>query len=210
MNERQQQFLGLYRTFRHEDQSQFYQDRSDEFEQSHNEAIILAALLMALTAIVSTLGPMELFGSKLKLMWALFGVLLPALSAALTAYSSLYSFDQQAKLYKDAMLALDKAEASGFDVEQAAANDVDTKLALYVNLVEDVFRKEQGQWGQLISELKLAQAPGEAEPSPAANAPATSPAANTPDASAPPQTTTPDTTATVQTTNAEGSTEQSG
>jgi hypothetical protein len=182
MNERQQQFLNLYRAFRQKDQALFYQARCDEFEQAHNQAVILAALLMALTAIVASLSLMKF---EPKWVAPVLGVLLPALSAALTAYNSLYSFEQQAKLYQDALLALRKAEASGFDAEQAAEDEAEAKLAAYVNLVEGVFRKEQGQWGQLISDLKPVEPPRKPDASPTPKLPKAPGTAQTTDAKKP-------------------------
>jgi ABC-type multidrug transport system fused ATPase/permease subunit len=150
MSDQQKQFLALYRACRHKNQSGFYRARSEEFEKARNQAIYVAAVLMTLTAITSLAA--DLVGPK----WAaLLGVFLPALSAALTAYSSLYSFESQSKLYQDALNALGGAEEIGYDAEQANGAEAEVKIAAYVNQVEDVLRKEQGQWGQLISEIKL-------------------------------------------------------
>jgi hypothetical protein len=154
MSDQQKQFLALYRACRHKDQAGFYRMRSEEFETAHNQAIYVAAALMALTAITSYLTAANLVEPK----WAaVLGVFLPALSAALTAYNSLYSFESQSKLYRDALSALGEAEAIGYDAEQATEAEV--KITAYVNQVEDIFRKEQGQWGQLISEIKPVESP---------------------------------------------------
>jgi hypothetical protein len=161
VNDQQKQFLALYRAFRHKDQARFYRMRSEEFEKAHNQAVYVAAALMALTAIVSYLTTANLVEPK----WAaVLGVFLPALSAALTAYNSLYSFESQSKLYRDALNALGEAEAIGYDAEQATGADSEAKLTAYVNQVEEIFRKEQGQWGQLISELKPVEPPGPKPP----------------------------------------------
>ncbi|HEX4949169.1 MAG TPA: SLATT domain-containing protein [Blastocatellia bacterium] len=154
MNDRQQQFLNLYLAARHEDQIKFYDARHKEFDQAHTQAVLLAAGLMALTTIVSFLPSVVKVEAKWAWVWGVLGVFLPALSTALTAYNSLYSFEAQSKLYHDALLALRKAQASRIDAEQAPDNEAAAKLEAYVNQVEDIFRKEQGQWGQLISELK--------------------------------------------------------
>jgi len=156
MSDQQKQFLALYNACRHKDQAGFYRMRSEEFEKAHNQAIYVAAALMALTAITSYLTAANLIEPK----WAaVLGVFLPALSAALTAYNLLYSFESQSKLYRDALSALGEAEAIGYDAEQATEAEAEVKIAAYVNQVEEIFRKEQGQWGQLISEIKPAEAP---------------------------------------------------
>ena len=152
MNNQQKQFLSLYQTYRHDDQIEFYDLRSEEFEKANTQAIYLTATLMILTAIVSLLIAASLFEPKWVL--AVLGVFLPALSTALTAYTTLCSFEPQSKLYRDALNALRKAKASALEPELATDIDVDAKLAAYVNQVEEIFRKEQGQWGQLISEIK--------------------------------------------------------
>src|SRR5690242_4721550 len=116
MSDQQKQFLGIYSAFRHKDQLGFYRRRSEEFEKAHDQAIYIAAALMALTAVISFLTAANWGKSK----WtSVLGVLLPALSAALTAYNSLYSFESQSKLYQDALNALSEAEATGYEAEQA-------------------------------------------------------------------------------------------
>jgi hypothetical protein len=159
VNEQQKQFLDLYLAYRHKDQARFYEKRSEEFETANNQAIYLAAVLMALTAIASYLTTANLFEQKWAPALAVLGVLLPALSAALTAYNSLYSFESQSKLYRDALNALREAEAIGYDAGQSTGDEAEAKLEVYVNQVEEIFRKEQGQWGQLISEIKTGEAP---------------------------------------------------
>ena len=150
MSDRQKQFLALYRACRQKDQVGFYRMRSEEFEKARSQAIYLTAILMALTAIAS-LTAAKLFGPK----WAaVLSVFLPALAAALTAYNSLYSFETQSKLYRDAMNALGETEETGHDAEQATSAEAEAKIANYVNQVEGIFRKEQSQWGQLIGESK--------------------------------------------------------
>jgi hypothetical protein len=154
MNDQQKQFLSLYRDFRHKDQAKFYRMRSEEFEKAHSQAVYVAAALMALTAIISYLTAANMIEAK----WAaVLAVSLPAISAALTAYNGLYSFESQSMLYRDALNALSEAEAIEYDAEQAT--DAEAEITAYVNQVEEIFRKEQGQWGQLISEIKPVEQP---------------------------------------------------
>lgn len=158
MSNRQKQFLNLYKTFRHDDQVRWYKARHAEFEKATKQAVILAGALMFLTAMVSVLTTTNLFWPKP--VWAVLSVILPALSTAFTAYNSLFAFEQQSKFYQDAYRALHKAEASVYELRQAANEaDHEARLEAYVNQVEEVFRKEQGQWGQLISEIKPVEPP---------------------------------------------------
>ena len=152
-NNRREQFLNLYQIHRHKDQANFYRARCAEFERARRQAIITAGVLMFLTAIVSMLTASNLYGPKW--LWAVLGVLFPSLSTALTAYNSLFAFEQQSKLYQDAANALHRAEADAYGLLQAAdETEYPKRLEAYVNQVEEIFRKEQGQWGQLTSEIK--------------------------------------------------------
>ncbi|MBO0860952.1 MAG: SLATT domain-containing protein [Chloracidobacterium sp.] len=150
MSDPQKQFLALYRVCRQKDQVNFYKMRIEEFEKARSQAIYLAAILMALTAIAS-LTATELFGPK----WAaVLSVFLPTLATALTAYNSLYSFETQSKLYRDAVSALGETEEIGADAEQATGAEAEVKITAYVNQVEAIFHKEQSQWGQLTGETQ--------------------------------------------------------
>ena len=162
MNNRHEQFLSLYQSCRHKDQDRFYKDRHAEFERARRQAIITAGVLMFLTAMVSILTTTDLFWPKW--VWAVLGVFFPALSTALTAYNSTFAFEQQSKIYQDAIHALRSAETD-YGLQQAA-NEADylKRLEAYVNKVEEILRKEQGQWGQLISEIKVAGPPASERP----------------------------------------------
>lgn len=158
MDNRHEQFLNLYQTWRHKDQAGFYQARCMEFERARRQAIISAGVLMLLTTMVSIFTATGLFLPKW--VWASLGVFLPALSTALTAYNSLFAFEQQLKLYKDASRGLHRAEADAYGLRKSADEaDYLKKIEAYVNQVEGIFRKEQGQWGQLISEIKPVEPP---------------------------------------------------
>jgi hypothetical protein len=157
MSNRHEQFLSLYKASRHDDQAAFYKARFDEFEKARKQAVILSGVLMSLSVMASLLTTLNVFGPKS--MWAVLSVVLPALSTAFAAYNSLYAFEQQSKLYRDAYLALHKAAAGVYGLQSAANNEADYQAGLktYVTQVEEIFRKEQGQWGQLISEIKFVE-----------------------------------------------------
>ena len=158
MDNRHEQFLNLYQTCRHKDQAVFYKARCAEFERARRQAIITAGVLMFLTAMVSILTTTDLFWPKW--VWAALSVFFPALSTALTAYNSLFAFEQQLKLYQDASRALSRAEADAYGLRQASDEaGYPKRIEAYVKQVEEILRKEQGQWGQLTSEVKLAEAP---------------------------------------------------
>lgn len=162
MENHDKQFLMLYQENRHKDQATFYKLRHDEYEKARRQAIIVAGVLMFMAAIVSFLTTNPLIGTIQ--LWAVMGTIFPALSTALTAYNSIFAFEQQSKLYQDALFALHKAEANVYELLQVTDEaDFKSRLAAYVTQVEEILQKELGQWGQLISQLKPIEVPGQPE-----------------------------------------------
>ena len=156
MTDRDARFLSLYRSYRHEDQQTFYVNRAAEYEGAHEQTVTLTALLMAASTIVGALAAGDV--GEMRGFWSVLAVAFPTLSSALAAYDRLYAFDQQAKLYRDAALSLIRARADAPDIgpEPVGGVEYDRALSAYVNEVEGVFHREQGQWGQLISDLQPA------------------------------------------------------
>jgi hypothetical protein len=76
--------------------------------------------------------------------WAVAGALLAALAAAVTAFETLVGFPQLEKIYGDAARNLEEAKVDWEDVDPARVPVQE------VERVEDVFRSERGQWGQLV------------------------------------------------------------
>ena len=187
MDNHNEQFLTLYKEHRHEDQAKFYKARNTEFNKARNQAILLAGVLMFLASIAAFLTTNDLIQPKWLL--AVLAAVLPALSTALAAYNSLFAFEQQAKLYQDALYALHKADANAYELQQATDEaDYQSKLAAYVTHVEEILRREQGQWGQLISHLKPVEAPPKAEAGQPPETEQAPDASQTPDASEPTET----------------------
>ncbi len=153
LSEQERLFCDLYQKYRHEDQLDFYTKRQKEFETAESQASLLNIALMTLAAIVSLLASANLL--DLSTWWAALAVIFPVLATALSTYQSVYAFDHQAKLYKDAVVALRYVKAY-----QAPIVNEGVSLEDYVERVESIFKAEQGQWGQLISQIKGASAPG--------------------------------------------------
>jgi hypothetical protein len=157
MSDRNKQFMSLYQTYRYEHQRNFYDERSKEFKSAHRQIILLTGLIMFFTAVTATLTA-AIDAPDLKPVLAVLAVVFPALSTALAAYSQLFAFEQQSKLYQDAERALHRALADAPDIKQGiSADEYDSAVGVYVNEIEEIFRKEQGQWGQLASEIKTIQ-----------------------------------------------------
>ncbi len=151
---RERKFLELYQKYRFEHQLGFYRNRTREFKQAHRQVIIVGAILMIIAALASALSSYS-FPPPLRLAYLIIAAISPVLYTVLTAYNSLYAFEQQAKLYQDTVYALLKVHTlspelqSGLS-EQAFAEQVHD----YIDKVENIFLVEQGQWGQLAGRMR--------------------------------------------------------
>jgi hypothetical protein len=153
VSERAQQALALYRRHRLDDQLGWYEARRREFVAAARQLASLSALVLALCAGVSVLAGTSVAG---KAVWAALAAVLPAVATTLSAYGALYAYERQAKIYADARRSLLLLSRRMPDL---SAEDAELALGNYVDSVEDVLRREQGQWGQLLAELPLAKPP---------------------------------------------------
>lgn len=160
MTVRDQQFFAVYRQYRVEDQRAFYDNRRREFQAAQDEAVWLSAVLMVFTAASAAFATANVGG--LKELWSVLAVAFPALGTALSAYSGLYAFERQAKIYGDAANALLRARADAPDLrpllDDATSQGV---LRAYVQQVEHILGAEQAQWGQLAGEIKPVEPPAQ-------------------------------------------------
>ena len=158
MSEREKQFLNLYRKYRYEDQQRYYESRLPELEAARNQVITLNIAFIVAAAVAAVLASVS--AGEWKLFWAVLAVIFPVLATALSAYEGLYAFERQAKLYRDAVDALYRARVAAPDLKPGLTEaDYHDALNAYVNEVESIFRREQGQWGQLINEITLSEPP---------------------------------------------------
>ena len=134
--------LAFYDECRLDNQLDFYERRSEEFGAAANQLAVVSAVLLGLTAGMSALATN---GWGLTTTFAILAIALPALSTALVGYGALYAFEQQQKLYRDAVRSLHETRVVGAD-----------EPAAYVEAIEAIFDNEQAQWGQIIAELKPA------------------------------------------------------
>ncbi len=162
MSERDEQFLTLYQQYRFEDQRGWYESRRAEFEAAYSQVITLTGLLLVLAATTAALAAANV--GELKILWAVRAVVFPALSTALSAYNGLYAFERQTKIYQDAANMMHHARSYAPDLKPGITEaGYRRALSAYVNKVEGILRKEQGQWGQLVSEIEPTE-PSAAEP----------------------------------------------
>jgi len=149
VSQRAAQLVSFYQECRIDDQVRFYADRRTLFDRAAAQALSLSAILLGFTAAAAALA-----GAHTGPVWAwsLVATVLPAASTALTSYSSLYAFEQQSKIYGDAVRA---AHAAARPVAKAAPRTAEEDAAELVKRVEAVFRQEQAQWGQLTSQIEI-------------------------------------------------------
>jgi hypothetical protein len=158
MAEMYNQFLQIYLKYRYQNQRSWYESREKEYRAANEQVITWKAILIGLTTLVSTLAATRVFG--LQNIWSILAVLLPALSTALAAYDGLYAFSRHAKLYHDAALQLQRARGKAPDIQSGITSDeFSRQVAQFVEESENILRLEQGQWGQLVSQIEPVEPP---------------------------------------------------
>ncbi len=149
------QFQELYHKHRYEHQLDFYKKRQGEFTKAQTQAIVISIGLMFLVFLAGAFESVDV--PWLKLTCLLAAAICPVLSTAVAAYSALYAFEQQAKLYQDTIINLQRARVllPDVDVKQGQSETaLGTQMDKFVDEVENTFLVEQGQWGQLAKKMK--------------------------------------------------------
>jgi SMODS and SLOG-associating 2TM effector domain 1 len=153
VSERADQLLLFYREHRIDDQLDFYTRRRNLFDRAAGQAVALSAILWGFASATSALAGTRVGPTWL---WSVLATVLPATSTALVAYSTLYAFEQQSKIYGDAVRAGHAASRLTPDPDAPAdGRSPEEKIADMVKRVEAVFRQEQAQWGQLTSQIEI-------------------------------------------------------
>jgi hypothetical protein len=155
--DRSRAFHRLYLRLRIDDQLRFYQERRTEYASAHRQAVVLRTALLFGAAAAGVVT--QSTAGTARAAWAVVGALLAALAAAVTAYETLIGFPQLEKVYGDAVRNLEEAKLDWQDLHPDAVPVKEFER------VEEIFRSERGQWGQLV--VKSA-APAPPAPPPAA------------------------------------------
>ena len=168
MTDRDGEFQAIYHALRIEDQKRYYDNRCEEYEAAHRQTVVLRNALLVLAALAGVAG--QFTGPTARGVLAVVAAVLGALAAAVTGFEALIGFPQLSKLYSDAACNLAEAEIDWTNRTR------DADLGRDVDRVEQVFAKEIGQWGQLVSEAAtgaaktaervVAQGPTAAQPEP--------------------------------------------
>ena len=137
------QFRALYRDLRIADQRRFYEGRAEEYRRAHRQGVAVRNALLGLAALAGVAS--QFTTGTGRTVAGVAGAVLAALAGAVTAFDALIGFGPLAKLYEDAAINLAEAE---IDWNVAPAERLPAELAR----VEQVFRTENGQWGQLAAQ----------------------------------------------------------
>ncbi len=126
-------------------QQDYYRAKEREYLDSSDVAFRAGAIIMSITSVLAAVGINDTAPTSLRLLTAI----LPAAAALVASFRSLYQWDQQAQLFKDTALGLERAKLVLPDLDQ-----VDTEIAakVFPELVattELVFEDEVSQWGQI-------------------------------------------------------------
>lgn len=153
MSQRNRDLLKFYAACRIEDQMDFYTKRSRQFDRATSQGLAVSAVLLGFsTAAAALAGTATGWATD----WSAIATILPAISTALAGYLALYAFDQQSKIYGDALKALRVIAQAAPDPDTAPAGQTpERNIAEYVERIEGIFSQEQGQWGQLTSQIQI-------------------------------------------------------
>jgi SMODS and SLOG-associating 2TM effector domain 1 len=152
VSDRAGELLLFYREHRIADQLGFYTSRRTMFDRAAGQALSLSAVLLGFATAAGALAGTDVGPTWL---WSVLATVLPATATALTAYSTLYAFEQQSKIYGDAARAVRAAAHPVADPDPTAAPRFPEDAAEIVKRFEAVFRQEQAQWGQLTSQIEI-------------------------------------------------------
>lgn len=128
----------VYRHLRIGHQLDFYRQRAAEYTRANDQAIMVRNVLLGLAALAGAFG--QFAGGSGRVAAGVTAAVLAAVAGAVTAFEALIGFGPVAKLYDDAAVSLEEA---------CLHWDSGDDLAADVERIEQVFRAETGQWGQL-------------------------------------------------------------
>ncbi|HEY0453716.1 SLATT domain-containing protein [Actinophytocola sp.] len=150
MTDRAAEFHALYGELRIGTQKRYYEARRDEYRDAHRQAIVVRNTLLIGAALAGVAG--QIADGAARAAFAIGAAICAALAGVVVAFGALIGFPRLSKLYEDAWLNLAEAEID-WD-----ALDPHGDVAGGIDRVEEIFRKENGQWGQLVVQAERGQA----------------------------------------------------
>ncbi len=155
MSERNRQLLAFYQRHRIDDQLAFYGSRKGQFDRAADQALAISAMLLGFSSAVGALAGTDIAWTA---VWSALATVFPAVSTALAGYNALYAFEQQSKIYGDAIRAVHAASRPRPDPDSVqGGSSGEQSVAELVKRVESALRKEQAQWGQLTTQVGIAE-----------------------------------------------------
>jgi hypothetical protein len=151
VSDRADELFRFYREHRIFDQIVFYTGRRAQFDRAAGQAMALSAILLGFATAAGALAGTTV---GLNWLWSVLATFLPAAAAAVGAYSTLYAFEHQSKIYADAVRAV-RAAARPTAHTDTSTQSAGEDTAEVVKRVEAALRQEQAQWGQLTSQIQI-------------------------------------------------------
>jgi hypothetical protein len=138
--------LNLYTKKRLDYQYDYYHKRYLQFDKNSDLLFRANALLIAITTLLAALGTnVNSIGGEVRLLTAL----LPAFAGLLTSIAQLYKWDEQSRIYRDAVLGLEKTRLILPATDTIEAAKAPTLFRDLVKSAEQVFLDDVNQWGQV-------------------------------------------------------------
>lgn len=106
MSERNLELLHYYKHNRIDDQLAFYSHRRSQSQRASGQTLILSGMLLGVAAVTTVLAATHL---EWDALWSILAIILPAASSAFVAYAALFDFDQQARIFGNAGMAIQAA-----------------------------------------------------------------------------------------------------
>lgn len=151
MNSREEQFVRLYRTRRFDDQRQWYAARVEEYQTAHDQVITISGVAMFGASAAGLAAASGIGGFRVG--WAVIAAAMAALGTIIDAYGQLIGYEQNVKVYRDALGAL------GALHRQAPWLDNESSVEQFVQAAETILQKEISQWGQLAPTTRVSEPP---------------------------------------------------
>jgi hypothetical protein len=131
----------FYSRYRIGEQQGFYESRRAEYERADAQLASVTTLLLLLAAAAGVLGTAEVWLGRA--WWGIIAAACSALAATATSWGTLIGFEENARLYRAADVALDPLRGP----LQDRPDDPKALLRVVVR-AEEILQAETSQWGQ--------------------------------------------------------------
>jgi len=149
--------LDLYVRYRFGDQRSWFEQRASEFRRADRQAHRVAAALLVLAGVASSVATAQLWGDGRG--WAVAATALAALATAVGGFATAWQFEPLARQYRRTGHALGLLEAERPD-ERCLAVNADS-VRTFVTDVERVLLSEIDQWSRITLHVVDVEADGQ-------------------------------------------------